>query len=180
MKKLLMVLPLVFLLCFAFACQDKEAMAELEAMKAQAEVEEQNKATENRMYEAWEKGDFEAFKETVAPEYVWYMPSGSTEPKSREETIEFGKMAQIAFPDITFSIEEMIAVGDKVISRFIMRGTHEGEFLGIPATGNKVEVSGIMISRIENGKIVEHREEIDSLGQMMQLGMEFKQKEGEK
>jgi steroid delta-isomerase-like uncharacterized protein len=180
MKKLFMVLPLVFLLCFAFACQDKEAMAELEAMKAQAEVEEQNKDLVKRMYEAWEKGDLEAYKEVVAPEYVWYLPSISTEPKSREETIEFGKMLPIAFPDFSYSIEELIAVEDRVISLFIFRGTHEGEFMGIPATGNKIESSGVMISRIENGKIVEDKEELDQLGMMMQLGMELKPKEGEK
>ena len=180
MKKIITIVPLTMLLCFSFACQDKEAMAEIDAMKAQAEIEEQNKANENRMYEAWEKGDFEAFKETVAPEYVWYMPSRSTKPMSREETIEFAKMMHSAFPDVTFSIEELIAVEDRVISRFIMRGTHEGEFQGIPATGNKVECSGILISRIENGKIVEHREEFDMMGQMMQLGMELKPKETKK
>jgi len=158
-------------------CQDKEAMAELEEFNAQVEVEEQNKGLVKRMYEAWEKGDFEAYKEVVAPEYAWYMPSNSPKPMSREETIEFGKMVRIAFPDISYSIEELIAVEDRVISRFIVRGTHEGEFQGIPATGNKIESSGVMISRIENGKIVEDKEELDQLGMMMQLGMELKPKE---
>ncbi len=180
MKKLLMIIPLVFLLCFTFGCQDKKAMAELEEFKAQAEVEEQNKALVNRMWEEWNKGDFEAFKELVAPEYAYYFPSRSTKPMSREETMEFGKMLHNAFPDITFSIEELFAVDDRVISRFIMIGTHEGEFQGISATGNKIESSGVMISRIENGKIVEDREEFDSLGFMQQLGMELKPKEGEK
>jgi steroid delta-isomerase-like uncharacterized protein len=152
-------------------------MAELEAMKAQAAVEEQNKEVVKRMYEAWEKGDFEAYKEVVAPEYVWYLPSISTEPKSREGTIEFGKMVRIGFPDFSYSVEDLIAVEDRVISLFIFRGTHEGEFQGIPATGNKVEVSGVMISRIENGKIVEDKEEIDQLGLMQQLGLELKPKE---
>ncbi len=177
MKKLFMILPLAMILCFMVGCQDKEAMAELEAMKAQAEVEEQNKDLVKRMYEAWEKGDFEAYKEVVAPEYVWYLPSMSTEPKSREETIEFGKMVRIGFPDFSYSIEELYAVEDIVISLFIFRGTHEGEFQGIPATGNKIESSGVMISRIENGKIVEDKEEMDQLGMMMQLGMELKPKD---
>ncbi len=180
MKKLLLILPLALILCFMVSCQNKEAMAELEAMKAQAEVEEQNKEIVKRYWEAWGKGDFEAFKELLAPNYVYYFPSRSTKPISREESIEFGKMMHNAFPDVTFSIEEMIAVGDKVISRFIFRGTHEGESQGIPATGNKIEVSGITIMRIENGKVVEEREEYDSLGEMQQLGMELKPKEGEK
>ncbi|MGB6865901.1 MAG: ester cyclase [Candidatus Aminicenantaceae bacterium] len=176
MKKLLMILPLAMILCFMVGCQDKAAMAELEEFKAQAALEEQNKGLVKRMYEAWEKGDFEAYKEVVAPEYVWYVPSISTEPKSREETIEFGKMVRIGFPDFSYSIEELIAEEDRVISLFIFRGTHEGEFQGIPATGNKIESSGVMISRIENGKIVEDKEEIDQLGMMMQLGMELKPK----
>ncbi len=180
MKKFLTIIPLVILLCFTFGCQDKEAMAELEAMKAQAEAEEQNKGLVKRMYEAWGKGDFEAFKEVVAPEYVYYLPSRSTKPMSLEEAIEFGKMLHNAFPDRTYSIEELIAVEDIIISRFIFSGTHEGEFMGIPATGNKTEISGIMIARIENGKIVEDKEEVDLLGLMQQLGMELKPKEEEK
>ncbi len=180
MKKLLMILPLVLILCFMVGCQDKEALAELEAMKAQAEVEEQNKEIVNRMWEAWEKGDFEAFKDALAPDYVYYFPSRSTKSISREESIEFGKMLHNAFPDFTFSIEELFAVEDIVISRFILRGTHEGEYMGIPRTGNKFESSGISIIRIENGKIVEEREEYDSLDEMQQLGMELKPKEAEK
>jgi steroid delta-isomerase-like uncharacterized protein len=180
MKKYLGIVPLALLFSFTIACQDKAAMAELEKYKAQAEVEEQNKGLVKRMYEAFEKGDFEAYKEVVAPEYVWYVPTMSTEPKSREETIEFGKMIRIAFPDFSYNIEELIAVEDRVISLFIFRGTHEGEFLGIPATGNKIESSGVMISRIDNGKIVEDKEELDQLGMMMQLGMELKPKEAKK
>ncbi len=171
MKGLCVILPLALILCFMVGCQDKAAMAE---------VKEQNKAIVKSLFEAWEKGNFEAWKEAVAPEYVWYIPSRSTEPLSREETIEAGKMMLIAFPDVTFSIEEMIAVGDKVITRYIVRGAHQGEYQGIPATGNKFESSGIMISHIENGKVVEDREESDHLGMMMQLGMELKPKEKEK
>ena len=178
--QLFLVISLCFLLCFSISCQNQEAMAELEEFKAQAEVEEQNKALVNRMYEAFSTGDFEAYKEVVAPEYVWYFPSRSTKPVSREETIEFVKMLRNAFPDITYSIEELIAVEDRVISRFIVRGTHEGEYQGIPATGNKIEVSGIVMTRIENGKIVEDKEELDALGLMMQLDMELKPKEEEK
>ena len=177
MKKYFWAVPLVVLLCFAFACRDKAAMAELDKYKAQAKVEEQNKVIANREWEAWSKGDFEAFKEVVAPGYVYYMPSGSARSLTREETIEMGKMVHKGFPDVTFSIEEMFAVGDRVISRYTMRGTHRAETQGIPATGNKIEISGIMINRIEHGKIVEDREEADMLGLMQQLGLELKPKE---
>ena len=82
-----------------------------------------------------------------------------------------------AIPDYNWTIEEIIAVGDKVITRNTERGTHEGEYFGIPATGNKFEMSVIFITRIENGKIVEDRVEQNTLGMMQQLGMELKQKE---
>ena len=180
MKKLYMILPLALILCLMVSCQDKEAMAELEAMKAQAEVEEQNVELVRKMFEAWGKGDMEAFGELLAPGYVYYYPSGTSNPISLEELREMAKMFWGGFPDMSFSMEEMFAAGDRVIFRFIQRGTHKGDFMGIPATGNKFECSGYLVSRIENGKIVEAREEFDMLGMMQQLGMELKPKEGEK
>jgi steroid delta-isomerase-like uncharacterized protein len=180
MKNPILVVSLVLLLCFAFGCQNKAEKAELEKFRAQATLEEENKAVVNRMWDAWNKGDFEAFKEVVAPEYAFYTPSRNTKPMSREETIEMGKMLHKSFPDVNFSIEELIAGGDKVVSRYIMRGTHQGEWAGIPATGNKVEISGFIVHRIEKGKVVEDREDWDSLGTMQQLGMELKPKEVKK
>jgi steroid delta-isomerase-like uncharacterized protein len=177
MKNPILVVSLVILLCFTFGCQNKAEKAELEKFRAQAKIEEQNKAIANREWEAWSKGDFETFKEVVAPEYVYYRPSGSTKSLSREEAIAMGKMVHNGFPDITFSIVEMYAAGDRVISRYIMRGTHQGETEGIPPTGNRIEISGILIDRIENGKVIEDREEADMLGLMQQLGMELKPKE---
>jgi len=177
MKKLLCVILLVVMLCIAFACQNKAEKAELEKFRAQAKLEEQNKAIAILAWEASNKGDFETLKEMGTPEYLWYLPSNSTRPISREEALKKAKRLRSAFPDINFTIEDLIAVGDKVICRYIMRGTQQGEFAGIPATGNKVEISGIVIQRIENGKIVEERDQLDMLGFMQQLGMELKPKE---
>ena len=180
MKKFLTIIPLVILLCFSISCQNQEATAELEALKAQMEIEEQNKELMRKSFEEWNKGSSEFFMEATTPDYVIYSPSGNPNPASREEAVENVKMFWKGFPDISFNIEELIAVGDKIIVRFIARGTHEGEFMGIPATGKKIEVSAIIISRIEDGKFVEEWEEMDTLGLMMQLGMEFKPKEAEK
>ena len=180
MRKALCILTFIVLLCFSFACQDKATMAELEKFRTQAAVEEQNKALLIRMWEAWNKGDFEVWKQMHADEYAYYSPSNSTKPLSREETIEMGKEFFKSFPDATTSIEELIAAGDKVITRWILRGTHKGGFTGIAATGDRVENSGIMITRIENGKVVEDKEDYDSLGMMLQLGMELKPTEAKK
>jgi len=69
MKKLLMVIPLVFLLCMTFGCQDKEAMAELEEFKAQEAVEEQNKALVKSYIDEFNKGNVEILNEVCAPDY---------------------------------------------------------------------------------------------------------------
>jgi len=175
-----MILPLALILCFMVGCQDKEAMAELEEFKAQAEVEEQNKELIRNYLEEMDKKNFEIYSEVFAPDAKIYLPSNSSEPMSVEQSVQMAKSVYAAFPDFSHSIEELIAVGDKVIGRAIDRGTHQGEFNGIPATGKKIEMSVIVIFYFKEGKIVEAREEIDMLGLYQQLGMELKPKEAEK
>ena len=75
------------------------------------------------------------------------------------------------FPDMHWSVEEQMAEGDKVMTRFEWTGTHQGEFLGVPATGRPVRVWGIVIDRFQGGKIKETRLIMDALGLMMQLGV---------
>lgn len=78
---------------------------------------------------------------------------------------------QAGFPDLHFSIKEQISEGEKVLSRFEWTGTHRGEFLGVPATARPVKVWGMVIDRIQDGKIKETRILMDTLGLMMQLGV---------
>jgi C-1 hydroxylase len=174
MKKLNMILCLALILCFMVGCQDKEAM------RAQGVVEEANKEIVKCVFEEMNKGNIEIINELYAPDYGYYSPSNNPKPMSREETIEFLKMVLKAFPDVNWRIKEIIAKDDRVIVRFIVTGTHHEEFQGILATGNKIEVSTILIWRIINSKIVEEREEANILGMMQQLGMELKPKEEEK
>ena len=76
-----------------------------------------------------------------------------------------------AFPDLTCTIEEQVAEGEKVVSRWTLRGTHRGEFFGVAGTGNRVEFTGIQIDSFdESGKIVEERAQFDLLGAMRQVG----------
>jgi steroid delta-isomerase-like uncharacterized protein len=76
-----------------------------------------------------------------------------------------------AFPDIVFSVHEQISEGDKVASRFEWTGTHQGAFLGVPATGRHVSVWGIVIDRLVEGRIKDTRIIMDTLGLMVQLGV---------
>ena len=149
-------------------------MAQLEEFKAQAQVEEQNKAIVMQYYEAWYSGDIEALKEIFSPDYVWH---ASGQDLSLEETIESLKQQMAMIPDRTISNEDIIVKGDKVIVRFTFKGTHEGDIEGFPATGLKVESKGIEIVRAENGKVVESWEIFDRLGFMQKLGMELKPKQ---
>lgn len=175
MKKLLVILPLV--LCFMISCQDKEAMAELEELKAQKELEEQNKALVRNFFKEINNRNNQIFEELCAADYEWYLPSATPYPMSREEELESIKTIWQGFPDINWTIEEMIAKVDIVTIRFLTTGTHKEEWNGIPASGIKFETGGIGIIHIENGKIVEIREDVDLLGMMQQLGMELQLKD---
>ena len=75
-----------------------------------------------------------------------------------------------AFPDAQIIIEDQLAEGDMVATRWTARGTHQGELLGVPPSGNRVEVAGMTISRAEGGKIAEEWNNYDALGLMQQIG----------
>ncbi|NJN81755.1 MAG: ester cyclase [Caldilineaceae bacterium] len=76
-----------------------------------------------------------------------------------------------AFPDIHLHAEDIIEEGERVAMRWMAHGTHQGEFMGIPATGKQVRITGIAIDRFENGQVVEHWEQFDQLSMMQQLGV---------
>ena len=79
---------------------------------------------------------------------------------------------EAAFPHYELVTEDLFAEGDKVVLRFSWRGTHEGNFMGIPATGKKINVPGIIIYRVADNKIVEHWMHVDSMMLMQQLGVQ--------
>jgi predicted ester cyclase len=141
------------------------------------EIEDQNLDLITGLFEELNRRNVEIWKELCAPELEYFSPSNCPEPMSLNETIECSQMAFKGFPDINLKTHELIAKGDIVIARFTETGTHEGEYHGIPASGNKIEFGVITIFYIKEGKIVEAREEVDSLGLMMQIGMELKPKE---
>ena len=76
-----------------------------------------------------------------------------------------------ALPDLTYTVEDQIAEGDKVTTRYTMAGTHQGEFFGVPGSGKRIEISGINVDRFdESGKMVEEWASYDLLGAMRQAG----------
>lgn len=135
-------------------------------------AEEQNKAAIRRFYEeVFHQGKLNVIDEIVAADFVEHAaPPGV--PPTIEGLKGFVASFRSAFPDGRFTIEDEIAAGDRAMARTIFRGTHKGEFMGIPATGKTVTVSGIDIVRFgPNGKAVEHWANQDDLGMMQQLGV---------
>ena len=180
MKKLLMILPLALILCFMVGCQDKEAMAELEEFKAQAEVEEQNKEIVHRFFEeVWGLGKLDVIDEIFATDYVGHT-AGSPDILGPEGLKQYVTMMCISFPDLKPTVEDQIAEDDKIVTRWTATGTHKGELMGMPSTGVQATWTGISFFRIAGGKIVERWKSMDTLGMMQQLGMELKPKEEEK
>ncbi len=103
-----------------------------------------------------------------APEYISHRPGGDM---PFEGFVQYQISRLKAFPDFSCTVEDIIAEGQKVMVRFIVRGTHLDMFRGIPATGKKIEMGGISIERCAGGKIVESWHYSDTLGMMQQLGM---------
>jgi predicted ester cyclase len=170
MKNSPLVISLVLLFCFAFSSQNNAVKTELEKFRARAKIEEQNTALYRKMVEEWNKGNYEYLKEVYAVDYGFYCPSGNPKAISREENLDTIKKLREGFPDLIWSIEELVTSGDMVITRNFYRGTNTGRFQGMVPTGKRIEVSFIVMARISKGKIVEEKGEWDFMTMMKQLG----------
>jgi steroid delta-isomerase-like uncharacterized protein len=131
-------------------------------------MSEENKALGRR---AWELADNpDILEEVYSPDVVWHEPD--QEIRGLEQAKNFVSAYKTAFPDLKITVEDVIAEGDKVVSRVTIRGTHQGETEEFgPPTGRQIEGGGITISRIEGGKIVEDWDSYDNLTTLQQLGL---------
>jgi steroid delta-isomerase-like uncharacterized protein len=111
-----------------------------------------------------------AIDELVAEDYVVHDPDASSDIRGREALKRYVADFKHSFPDFHVNIEDIIAEGDRVAARYTTRGTHEGEYLGIPPTGKTITVSEMAIERIVDGRFVETWLNCDTLGVMRQLG----------
>ena len=134
---------------------------------------EENKEKARRlMEEAFGQGKVDVVDEVLAPNFVCYDPNSEAGEVRGADTIK-GEIEYFrnAVPDLTYTVEDQIAEGDKVVTRYTASGTHQGEFFGVRPTGNRIEMSGIQIDRFdESGKMVEEWPEYDLLGAMRQVG----------
>jgi steroid delta-isomerase-like uncharacterized protein len=124
------------------------------------------------MEEAFGQGKVEVIDEVLHSDFVCYDPNSESGEIRGAETVK-GEIEYFrnAVPDLTYTVEDQVAEGDKVVSRYTISGTHQGEFFGIPGSGKHIEISGINIDRFdESGKLVEEWPEYDLLGAMQQMG----------
>src|SRR5215210_2589747 len=129
---------------------------------------EENKALARRSWESVDAPD--TLGEVYTSDVVWHMPD--QEVRGIEEAKQFIAMFKTAFPDMQATVEDVVAEGDKVVTRVTIRGTHQGESEEFgPATGGQVETEGITIHRIEGGKIAEEWNSYDNLSLLQQLGL---------
>lgn len=159
-KKIVLFVFAVFLMLPSFHCQRKGN----NSMST-----EENKAVVRRLIEeAWNKGNLAVVDEILSSNYVLHIDAPGA--KDREGYKQAISMYRAAFPDFRFTLEDMIANGDKVVIRTAMSGTQKGEIMGMAPTGKKLTMTAISIRRFEGGKIVEEWVETNMLGFMQQLG----------
>ena len=122
-------------------------------------------------YERISAGDIAGFGELVADDFVEHEESPGL-AQTRDGVMDFFRMYVAAFPDLRMTPEDVLASGDKVVVRVRATGTHEGEFMGVPATGKSIDVQAIDIVRFgDDGLAHEHWGVFDAMTMMQQLGV---------
>ncbi len=135
-------------------------------------MSEQNKRLVRRaVEEVWNRDNYAVVEELAARDIVIHASTPGQEIHGPEGIKQYYSTLHVAFPDIHFTIEDQIAAGDRVVTRWTARATHTGEYQDIPPTGKQVHLADIDIDRIVNGKVVECWPIADQLSLLQQLGV---------
>ena len=171
MKKIPTVIPLIILLCFTFGCQKKNE-EELTVEEARGILDDFLKLRND--------GDLAAADRVMHPECVIRYSNLPEEIVGLEAYKEYDRTTRIAFPDFTMTIDDFFAKGNKLVSYWSLNATNTGPLMTplgeLPPTNKKIQVSGIAVTLIVDGKIKEDDAFFDMLNMMQQLGMEHKPK----
>jgi steroid delta-isomerase-like uncharacterized protein len=131
---------------------------------------ENNKLTMHRFVEFINTASEQLARELISPDATFYVP-GQPEPmRGPDGYLAVIRMMRGGFPDIQWSLEDIAAEDNKVAVRFIMRGTHQGTFFGVPPTGKPIKVQAMNFYRLSNGQIIEEYGQPDFLGLLQQIG----------
>jgi len=135
-------------------------------------MSETNKATARRYFtEVHGRHDLDVCDEIFHPDFVLIDPLVDEPIRGPEGMKALLEAYWLGLPDVVAELHEQIAEGDKVVSHYTTRGTHTGDMLGIPATGKRYELRGVLISRLVDGKIIEEQDYRDDLGMLRQIGV---------
>jgi steroid delta-isomerase-like uncharacterized protein len=127
------------------------------------------KAVIRRWVEAWNTQDLDAAEELVSPEFVRH-DANLPDVVGPQAERQYIAATLTAFPDLHLEIEQLVAEGDLVAARYLVQGTHRGEFLGIPGTGRPMTIQASESYRLAGGKLAEQWVVMDALGLLQQLG----------
>lgn len=135
-------------------------------------MSERNKLVSRTLIEeVWNRGNFALVDELVSPDFRGHSSSPETDTRGADGYRAYHRGLRAAFPDLRYTVEDQIAEGDQVVTRWTARGTHQGAFAGIPATGRSGTISGVTTDRIVDGQSVECWTSLDELGLLQQLGV---------
>lgn len=137
-------------------------------MSAESQAETNKRLARAFFEEIWNQGD-----ESAIDRYIPLDAKGNDPDfgSGREGFKAQWRKWREAFPDLHFEIVDLIAEGDKVLTRWVLTGTHQGEYLGVPATGKSIRVEGMSFDRIQDGLVAEGFDGWDALGMRQQLGV---------
>jgi steroid delta-isomerase-like uncharacterized protein len=131
---------------------------------------ETNKLVMRRFTEFINTASEKLAEELISPDAIFHVPGRSEPMRGPAGYLQIIGMMRAGFPDIQWTLEEMVAEGDNVAARFTMRGTHQGTFFGIPPTGKKIVVQAMNFYRLSAGQFVEEHGQPDMLGLLQQIG----------
>ena len=132
---------------------------------------EENKAIVRRVNdEVWNEGHLDVIDELIADDFVATVVGAPEQIRGPQGFREFVGLYRTAFPDLRITVDEQVAEGETIVTRWTATGTNEGELMGIPATGKQATTAGININRISGGKLVEGWGLFDQLGLLQQIG----------
>jgi steroid delta-isomerase-like uncharacterized protein len=120
--------------------------------------------------EVWNRGNVDSVDGVFAPDFVGHDPNRPEIRGGADAVKASVRTFHTAFPDLSISVDDLFAAGDRIVWRYTLRGTHRARFLGVEATGRKIEVTGISIFRRAGGLLREGWIEFDGLGLLRQLG----------
>jgi steroid delta-isomerase-like uncharacterized protein len=144
----------------------------IKGAKRMSTPEEENKAHYCRTFEeVFNQGNLALVDELVAPDFLNHEVPPGMNNRGPDSTRQVVTMLRTAFPDLHFTIEDLVAEGDTVAGRVTMSGTHLGPFQGIPPTGRSFQQAHMHFVRFREGLAIEHRAVRDDLGMMRQLGV---------